>query len=1047
MVLTLREEQLYQEVDPKPDFAVLEQRVLDFWDKNQVFEESIRLREGKKDFVFYDGPPFATGLPHFGHIVPGTIKDVIPRYRTMRGYRVERRFGWDCHGLPVEYEMEKNLGISGKTEIEQYGVAKFNESCRGIVQRYVSEWRHTVRRMGRWVDFDHAYKTMDLDFMESIWWVFKTLWEKGLIYEGYYILPYSPKLSTPLSNFEVNLGGYHDVHDPAITVRFKLKDRPVSILAWTTTPWTLPSNLGLAVGEDLTYLQIEAQDEQLILAEALISKYFPDSSSYKIVKRLKGKDLVGLSYVPLFPYFADLESKGAFRIHAADFVSVEEGTGIVHLAPGFGEDDYNTLAPKGIPVVVPLDAECRFTAEVPEYQGTFVKDADKLIIQRLKDEGKLYKRDTILHAYPHCYRTGAPLIYRAVSSWFVNIGKIKNAMIQANQQIHWYPEHIKNGRFGKWLEGARDWAISRNRYWGNPIPVWKCDKTGKAICVGSLDELEKLSGVRPKDLHKHYVDDITWPSPWGGTMRRVPEVLDCWFESGAMPYAQQHYPMENKEKFEKNFPADFINEGLDQTRGWFYTLTILAAALFQKPAFKSVIVSGIVLAEDGRKMSKSLRNYTDPLEVMNKFGADALRLFLMMSSVVKADDLRYSDEGVKNILRDYIIPLWNAYSFYVTYANIDEIKPEAEPKNLSNPLDAWILSEIESLTENYRDLMDQNDIHRAVERLMGFLDLMNNWYIRRSRRRFWKDEVDQDKRDAYTVLHWVLRRFILLAAPFIPFITETIYQNLKRKDEPLSVHLCDYPEVHQQWRDPQLEQKMALVRKAVVLGRSLRSSHQIKNRQPLRELFLVTRDPQEKSILLEMQEIIQEEINVKEISFYDNEEELVEYKAKANFKVLGKILGSKMKEAAMAIEQLSSKEIAQILDGSIIKLQINDWELELESEHLVVQRLEKPNRVVLNEGSLTVGLDITLTPELVQEGILRDFIRLVQNRRKEKKLSITDRIRLKIKTTPQLNEVLNFGENLLFQETLCDGWEPSDTALAVVVEMDDGEASFDLEKV
>jgi isoleucyl-tRNA synthetase len=1047
LVLTLREEQLYQEVDPKPDFAALEQRVLDFWDKNQVFEESIRLREGKKDFVFYDGPPFATGLPHFGHIVPGTIKDVIPRYRTMRGYRVERRFGWDCHGLPVEYEMEKNLGISGKTEIEQYGVAKFNESCRGIVQRYVSEWRHTVRRMGRWVDFDHAYKTMDLDFMESIWWVFKTLWEKGLIYEGYYILPYSPKLSTPLSNFEVNLGGYHDVHDPAITVRFKLKDRPVSILAWTTTPWTLPSNLGLAVGEDLTYLQIEAQDEQLILAEALISKYFPDSSSYKIVKRLKGKDLVGLSYVPLFPYFADLESKGAFRIHAADFVSVEEGTGIVHLAPGFGEDDYNTLAPKGIPVVVPLDAECRFTAEVPEYQGTFVKDADKLIIQRLKDEGKLYKRDTILHAYPHCYRTGAPLIYRAVSSWFVNIGKIKNAMIQANQQIHWYPEHIKNGRFGKWLEGARDWAISRNRYWGNPIPVWKCDKTGKAICVGSLDELEKLSGVRPKDLHKHYVDDITWPSHGGGTMRRVPEVLDCWFESGAMPYAQQHYPMENKEKFEKNFPADFINEGLDQTRGWFYTLTILAAALFQKPAFKSVIVSGIVLAEDGRKMSKSLRNYTDPLEVMNKFGADALRLFLMMSSVVKADDLRYSDEGVKNILRDYIIPLWNAYSFYVTYANIDEIKPEAEPKNLSNPLDAWILSEIESLTENYRDLMDQNDIHRAVERLMGFLDLMNNWYIRRSRRRFWKDEVDQDKRDAYTVLHWVLRRFILLAAPFIPFITETIYQNLKRKDEPLSVHLCDYPEVHQQWRDPQLEQKMALVRKAVVLGRSLRSSHQIKNRQPLRELFLVTRDPQEKSILLEMQEIIQEEINVKEISFYDNEEELVEYKAKANFKVLGKILGSKMKEAAMAIEQLSSKEIAQILDGSIIKLQINDWELELESEHLVVQRLEKPNRVVLNEGSLTVGLDITLTPELVQEGILRDFIRLVQNRRKEKKLSITDRIRLKIKTTPQLNEVLNFGENLLFQETLCDGWEPSDTALAVVVEMDDGEASFDLEKV
>lgn len=1039
---------MYQEVDPKPDFAKLEQSVLDFWEKNRIFERSIEQRSGAPDFVFYDGPPFATGLPHFGHIVPGTIKDVIPRYRTMRGYRVERRFGWDCHGLPVEYEMEKTLGISGKTEIEAYGVAQFNESCRGIVQRYVSEWRHTVLRMGRWVDFDNAYKTMDSGFMESIWWVFKTLWDKGLIYEGYYILPYSPKLSTPLSNFEVNLGGYKDVHDPAITVRFRLRERPdTSILAWTTTPWTLPSNLGLAVGAEILYVQVQHQGESLILAEAALGRYFPDPTSYQILRRFPGKELSGLEYEPIFPYFQNLASQGAFRVHLADFVSTEDGTGIVHLAPGFGEDDYNTLKPKGIAVVVPLDAECRFTAEVPDYQGLFVKDADKAIIQRLRDEGKLFRRDIILHAYPHCYRTGQPLIYRAVSSWFVDIAKIKEDMIRANQEIDWYPEHIKNGRFGKWLEGARDWAISRNRYWGNPIPVWKCDKTGKPVCVGSLDELEKLSGVRPTDLHKHFVDEITWPSPWGGTMRRVPEVLDCWFESGAMPYAQQHYPMENKEKFEKNFPADFINEGLDQTRGWFYTLTILAAALFKKPAFKSVIVSGIVLAEDGRKMSKSLRNYTDPLEVMNKFGADALRLFLMMSSVVKAEDLRYSDEGVRNILRDYIIPLWNAYTFFVTYANIDRVEPDPQPRQVINPLDAWILSEAESLTETYRELMDRNDIHRAVERLMGFLDLMNNWYIRRSRRRFWKDEVDQDKKDAYTVLSWILRRFITLAAPFIPFVTENIYQNLRRPEQPISVHLCDYPPVRQEWRDPRLEHKMALVRKAVVLGRSLRAAHQIKNRQPLSELFLVTRDAQEKSVLLEMQDIIRDELNVKEISFYENEEALVEYRAKANFKVLGKILGSKMKEAASAIEKLSSAEIGQILDGSVIKLKVSEQEIDLTADHLAIQRLEKANRVVLNDGSLTVGLDIGLSPELIREGILRDFIRQVQNRRKEKNLAITDRIRLKVKTTPQLADVLSEGEDFLFQETLCDAWEEVTSPQVVAFEMDDGEASFELEKV
>ena len=671
----------------KADFPALERETLKFWEKEKIFERSLEQRADAPNYLFYDGPPFATGLPHFGHFVPGTIKDLIPRYQTMKGKRVERRFGWDCHGLPVEYEIEKQLGISGREQIENYGVGRFNDACRSIVLRYTSEWRSTVTRMGRWVDFDNEYKTMDLSYMESIWWVFKRLWDTQLIYFGHYILPYSPGLTTPLSNFEVNLGGYRDVHDPAITVRFRLRGnkkleacgiRPdTPLFAWTTTPWTLPSNLGVAVGKDIDYALVDNGDEQCILALSRLPHYYPDTKSFKILKRYKGSDLEGLEYYPLFSYFSDYYDEGAFRVHLGDFVSIEEGTGIVHLAPGFGEDDYRTLGPTGLPVLVPIDADCRFTSEVPDFAGLFVKDADSPIIRKLKDEGKLVKRENYLHSYPFCYRTGKPLIYRAISSWFVNIQKIKQKMIDANGTIEWSPKHLKYGRFGKWLENARDWAISRNRYWGNPIPIWKCDGSDHIECIGSLAELEEKSGKRLDDIHKQFVDDITWPSPDGqGTMRRVSEVLDCWFESGAMPYAYNHYPFESSEEFERNFPADFICEGLDQTRGWFYTLTVLAAALFDKPAFQNVICSGLVLADDGRKMSKSARNYTDPTEILEQYGADALRLFLLHSSVVRGEDLRYSDEGTRGMVKDVLIPLWNAYMFFVTYANIDMIAPE-----------------------------------------------------------------------------------------------------------------------------------------------------------------------------------------------------------------------------------------------------------------------------------------------------------------------------------------------------------------------------------
>ena len=732
---------MYKTVDNRVNFPAMEEKILEFWNTHNIFNKSIEKNEGNESFVFYDGPPFATGLPHFGHLVPSTVKDIIPRYQTMKGKKTNRSFGWDCHGLPVENEVEKELGISGKKEIEEYGIEKFNEHCRSIVLRYTKEWRFIMERLGRWVDFDNDYKTMDTPYMESIWWVFKQLWDKGYIYQGYYILPYSPKLTTPLSNFEVNLGGYKEVYDPSLVVKFKLLDKDnVYFLAWTTTPWTLPSNQGLAVGLDIEYVQIFSKEhnEEYILAKDRVSYYFPDETRYSIVATLVGKDLVDLAYEPLFPYFSHLAEIGGFRVFQADFVKTEDGTGIVHMAGGFGEDDNRIICKEGkLPIICPIDAECKFTHEVPDYEGMFVKDSDKPIIKRLKEEGKVLHHEQYLHKYPFCYRSKEPLIYRAISSWFVNIDNIKDKMIQSNQEIDWQPNHLKNGRFGKWLDNARDWAISRNRYWGNPIPVWTNEDGSHVEVMGSIEELEKKSGQTISDLHKHHIDHITWEDPQHGTMTRVPEVLDCWFESGAMPYAQNHYPFENKEFFESHFPADFITEGLDQTRGWFYTLVVLGAALLEKPAFKSVVVNGLVLAEDGKKMSKSERNFTDPMEVINNFGSDALRLFLMNSSLLKAEDLKYSDDGVREEMKNFILPLWNAYGFFITYANIDKIYPQKLIDYIpDNPLDHWILSELVLLTNDVDEMLSQNKILTAIQKIYRFLDLLNNWYIRRSRRRF-----------------------------------------------------------------------------------------------------------------------------------------------------------------------------------------------------------------------------------------------------------------------------------------------------------------------
>jgi len=1016
----------------------MEEKILEYWKQNNIFKRSIEQRAEGKEFVFYDGPPFATGLPHFGHFVPGTIKDVIPRYQTMKGFKVDRRFGWDCHGLPVEYEMEKELAISGKKQIEAYGIDKFNEACRSIVLRYTKEWRTIITRLGRWVDFDDEYRTMDLNYMESIWWVVNQLWQKGLIYEGFYILPYCPRCSTALSNFELNLGGYKEVQDPALTVRFQVKgEANTYILAWTTTPWTLPSNLALALGADITYVKIQDKNEFFILAKDLLGSLYKNAEDYSIIEEFKGSSFTGVEYEPLFPYFADLADKGAFRTINANFVSTEDGTGIVHIAPGFGEDDYNALKHTSVPTVCPVDAEGNFTAEVTDYAGIFVKDADKQIIKDLKARQKVVKHISYLHNYPHCWRCKSPLIYRAISSWFVSIDKVKQKMLDSNAQITWMPAHLKSGRFGNWLENARDWAISRNRYWGNPIPIWRCDSCNHLECLGSRAELEAKTGAKVTDLHKHFVDDLTYACSCGGTMKRISEVLDCWFESGSMPYAQNHYPFENRAHFEAHFPADFISEGLDQTRGWFYTLTVLSSALFDAPAFKQVVVNGLVLNEDGKKMSKSQRNYTDPVHVINEFGADALRLFLIHSAAVKAEDLKFSNAGVKDVLKNIIIPLWNAYSFYVTYANIDQVEPTGAPDNPANPLDKWIISEAEHMLQEVTTQLDVYDLQKAIDPIVGFIDLLNNWYIRRSRRRFWKNENDLDKTQAYQALHSVLVKLVLVAAPFIPFTTEEIYSNLKYKDSPESVHLCDFPVENKELRDLALEKKMEIIRNTVSMGRSLRTMHNLKTRQPLKALHIVTRNPDEKNTLIEMDDIIKEELNVKRVIFRDNEEELVEFSAKPNFKVLGSQLGKDMKAASDKITALGMKEIQSLMEGSVLSLDLGNRLFDLQLDGVTVIRSEKENLKVLNQGSLTLALDPELTEELIHEGIARDLVRQIQSLRKDSGLQVTDRIELMLFGSDVIQKAATAFHSHITAETLANGWIWEKAAAAQEVECGD----------
>jgi len=1181
----------FKKVNPRQSFPEMEESILKKWKKDQTFKKSIQNRSRENEYVFYDGPPFATGLPHYGHILAGTIKDVVPRFWTMKGKRIERRFGWDCHGLPVENIVEKDLGLNGKTEIlEKVGVCDFNEKCRSSVTKYTQEWENVVERMGRWIDFYDDYKTMNLDYMESIWWVFGELWNKGLIYEGLKPMHICPRCVTPLSNFEVTQG-YKDITETSVIVKFKLHDqKDTYMLAWTTTPWTLPGNLLLALGKKVKYVKVKYNDEFFILANESVENTFKDKD-YEIVETIDSKNLINKTYEPLFDTHKGLEN--AFRIVYADFVTMDEGVGVVHCAGPYGEEDMELCKRENIKLTHHVNMDGTFCDSVKKWAGKDCKKMDQNIINDLKERKLLFNSFKFKHSYPHCWRCDTPLLNYATASFFVNVNKIKKDLIKNNQQVHWVPGHIKDGRFGKWLEGAKDWAISRARFWGAPIPIWKSDDN-QYICIDSIAKLEQLSGIKVNDLHKHIVDKIVIKKD-GVEYHRIPDVLDCWFESGSMPYAQRHYPfseiptlknefilvrhgeslsnteevfstqvetstkypltengmavvrdtakllkdekidmivssdflrtkqtaeiigkelnvsvefderlreiysetfdgqpysegnekwprtvrlntppdqtgetynmirsrmlslvkelndkysnkkiilvshgapikmlqasfsgigkeeivtseypdkgnavklVENKsiKKFDDVFPAEFIAEGQDQTRGWFYTLMVLSTALFNKPAFKNVVVNGIVLAENGKKMSKRLKNYPDPMKVFNAYGADALRFYLLKSPVVRGDDLRFSEKGVKDVVKLIILPLWNSYSFFVTYANIDNWEKQYKDisdLDLSNTLDKWIVSRLVETIEDMNSSMEKYDLQKSTE-IETFIDDLTNWYIRRSRRRFWKSENDTDKNCAYQTLHFVLVNLSKIIAPLMPFISEEIFTNLENKE---SVHLEDWPSFDKKYIDIELNNKITLTRRIVKLGHSIRSRKNIKVRQPLSTVEICIENEKELDINID---VIKNELNVKNVKFIKDTNTLADKIISPNAKIIGPKYGNEVQKIIKEAKEGNYK----FMDDN--KIQVGEFILE-ENEY-DVRFISKEGKDVDSDKEILVSLDTQLTQELMNEGNVRDLIRYIQDLRKDAEYNVDDRIYIYIDDAGK-NLIKGF-EEYLMKETL-----------------------------
>ncbi len=989
----------YPDVNPQASYPEIERAVLKSWQDQGTFDKSVESRPESDEFVFYDGPPFANGLPHYGHLLTGYVKDVVPRYQTMRGKRVPRRFGWDCHGLPAEMEAEKQLEISGRRAISEFGIDKFNTACAESVLRYTKDWQTYVTRQARWVDFDNDYKTMDLSYMESVMWAFKQLWDKGLVYESHKVMPYSWAAETPVSNFETKMdNSYRSRQDPAITVAFELTPvdgdiGPMRILAWTTTPWTLPSNLALAVGDEIEYSILEKPADgdkpvdRLVIGSGTMAAYKKELKGYEVVGTIMGKELSGRTYTPLFPYFAGHEK--AFRILSGDFVDTSEGTGVVHMAPGFGEDDQRVCEENGIGLVVPVDDSGCYTSEVTDWAGVNVLEANKPIIDRLKDEGKLIKRVTYDHNYPHCWRTDEPLIYRAMNSWYVRVTDIKDRMMELNQEINWIPGRIKDGQFGKWLENARDWSISRNRFWGAPIPVWRSDdpKYPRTDVYGSLDEMERDFGARPDNLHRPFIDELVRPNPDDPTgksmMRRVPEVLDCWFESGSMPFAQVHYPFENKDWFEAHCPADFIVEYVAQTRGWFYTMMVLGTALFDKPPFENCICHGVVLDGEGQKLSKRLRNYPDPVELFETIGSDALRWFLCSSPILRGADLQIDKDGksIAEVVRLVINPIWNAYYFFTLYANTDGVRAEFTTGS-EQLLDRYVLGKTRQFVDGVQASMDSYDLMGACQVTLQFLDALNNWYIRRSRQRFWKGEKDQDKIDAYNTLYTVLVTMSKTIAPLLPLISEEIFRGLTGEE---SVHLSDWPDVSD-WGDSQdLVADMDRVRDVCSTGLAVREAHKLRIRLPLAALTVAGKNLDG---LKSYSDLIGDELNVKCVEFSDEMENFGSFVMQPNARVLGPKLGKDMKTVMGAARKGDWKMLDDDrAEVGGVALELGEFELRLQPKEGVASRALSTNDAV-------AVLDVLVTEELEAEGLGRDLVRLIQQTRKDADLHVSDRIRV-----------------------------------------------------
>lgn len=1035
---------MYKKVDTGINFVEREKEVLQFWKDNNIFVKSVEKNEGGKEFSFYDGPPTANGKPHIGHILTRVMKDIIPRYKTMKGYHVLRKAGWDTHGLPVELEVEKILGIDGKQEIEKYGIEPFIKKCKESVWKYKQEWEVMSDRIGYWADMKNPYVTYDDKYIESVWWAISEMAKKGLLYKGHKIVPYCPRCGTALSSHEV-AQGYKDVEDTSIFVKFKLKNaNDTYFIAWTTTPWTLPSNVALCVNAKEKYTKIKVGEEFFILADALISKLFEDGT-YEEIETKTGKEYEYTEYEPLFQYNLKLKEKG-YYVTNAEYVSLNDGTGVVHIAPAFGEEDYQVGLAYKLPFVQMINNEGKFIDAADELKGMRAKDADSYIIEKLKKEGKLFKTLKITHSYPFCWRCDTPLIYYARSSWFIAMSRLKKELLKSNNSVNWMPDTIKQGRMGNFLENVIDWGISRERYWGTPLPIWVCKECGKLKVIGSKEELIKEGGLKKDiELHRPYIDKVKIKCDCGCDMKRTPEVLDCWFDSGSMPFAQWHYPFENKEIFEKVFPADFISEAVDQTRGWFYTLLAVSTTLFGKAPFKNCIVLGHVNDKNGIKMSKHKGNVIDPWTVLDHQGADATRWSFYTESMPWLPS-RFSPENVSESQRKFLGTLWNTYAFYVLYADIDKFNPAEYKFNYSkiSLLDKWIISELNSLIKFVDEGLNKYQITETARKIESFVDKLSNWYIRRSRERFWGSSMDADKVAAYTTMFEVLSKLTRVIAPYVPFVAESIYQNIERPffaDAKESIHLCDFPKVVGKYINKEIEDSMNLVLDIVVLARAARNKANVKNRQPIKKLIYTT----EKELIGDFLYLVKDEINVKEVEINRNASEFVSYELKPQLKTLGPKYGKLLGQIRNELATKTNEIMNAINSGKEYKFNVNGEEITLYKDDLLIYMNNKEGFASESSAQMTVVLDTKLTKELIEEGIEREFISKVQSIRKEAGFEVTDHISIAYRASGEVEEVLK--KNNFMKDVLCDRVENDMKGFNKIFDINGVETEVSIKKI